>query len=72
MRNGAYAGPVTVGKQDVTVKKAPSSRSRAIAGAMGASDFARASAALSVSGRTPSAMMMMTGTSIHELVKRES
>ena len=64
MRNGAYAGPVTVGKQDVTVKNAPSSLERAIAGATGGRSFARVSAALSVSGRTPSAMMMMTGTSV--------
>ena len=55
---------MTVGKQDVTVKNAPSSLVRAIAGATGARSLVRASAAPSVSGRTPSAMMMMTGTSI--------
>ena len=64
MRKGAYAGPVTVGKQEVTVKNAPSSRVRAIAGATGGRSLVRESAAPRVSGRTPSAMMMMTGTSI--------
>ena len=47
------------------VKNPPSLRRRAIAGAIGARSFARSSAALNVSGRTPSATMMMTGTSIH-------
>src|SRR5689334_17091424 len=65
MRKGAYAGPVTLGKHDETVKNAPSLRSRAIAGAVGGRSCTRSSAALSVSGRTPSAIMMMTGTSIH-------
>src|SRR5438270_585126 len=46
------------------VKNAPSSRRREMAGAVGARPAAELSAALSVSGRTPSAMMMMTGTSI--------
>lgn len=59
MRKGAYAGPVTLGKQDVTVNEAPSSRSRAMAGAFAPFEFL-ASAALSVSGRTPSAMMTIT------------
>ena len=63
MRKGAYAGPVTVGKQDVTVKNPPSSLVRAIAGATGARSVVGVRAAPSVSGRTPSAMMMMTGTS---------
>ena len=69
MRKGAYAGPVTVGKQEVTVKKPPSMLVRAIAGATGGRSLVRASAAPSVSGRTPSAMMMMTATSIQ---RRES
>ena len=46
------------------MKNAPSSRRREMAGAVGARPAAELSAALSVSGRTPSAMMMMTGTSI--------
>ena len=46
------------------VKNAPSARRREIAGAVDARPPAELSAALSVSGRTPSAMMMMTGTSI--------
>ena len=46
------------------MKNAPSSRRREMAGAVGARPPAELSAALSVSGRTPSAMMMMTGTSI--------
>ena len=65
MRKGAYAGPVTLGKHDDTVKKAPSLRSCEIAGAVGGRSCALSSAALSVSGLTPSAIMMMTGTSIH-------
>ena len=63
MRKGAYAGPVTDGKHEVIVKKPPSSRSREIAGAFGWSVGSRSSALHSVSGRTPSAMMMITGTS---------
>ena len=46
------------------MKNAPSARRREIAGAVDARPPAELSAALSVSGRTPSAMMMMTGTSI--------
>jgi hypothetical protein len=65
MRKGAYAGPVTLGKQEVTVNEAPSSRSRAMAGALAGAESCP-SAAFSVSGRTPSAIMMMTGNSTFE------
>src|SRR5437764_15439722 len=65
MRNGAYAGPVTLGKHDVTVNEAPSSRSRAMAGALACVKLSP-SAAFSVSGRTPSAIMMITGNSTFE------
>ncbi len=56
MTNGAYAGPVTEGKTDVTVCIAPSSRSDASAGMI-----PRFIASARLSGRAPSATIIMTG-----------
>ena len=55
MMNGAYAGPVTEGKAEVTVESDPSSRRPASAGRS-----PRAMERASTSGLTPSAMIMTT------------
>src|SRR5262245_11843415 len=57
IRNGAYAGPVTDGKHDVTVNNPPLARRRASAG-----NWPPSIAAASASGRTPSARRMTTDT----------